>query len=235
MVDPTVVLVHGAFADASNWRGVFEALQSDGRKVLAPPNPLRGLASDAEYISAITGTVDGPVLLVGHSYGGAVITVAGVAENVVGLVYVAGFAPDEGEAIGPLQAGFPDPPAATHFLPAEIPGGVEVTIDPAFFAEVFAADLAPADAAFMSIAQRPISATALQEPAAAAAWRTRPSWAVLPTQDNAIHPDLHRFAYERAGARTTEVPGASHVVMISHPGTVAGVITEALSAVPTQV
>jgi pimeloyl-ACP methyl ester carboxylesterase len=235
MVDPTVVLVHGAFADASSWRGVFEALESDGRKVLAPPSPLRGLESDAEYISAITGSVDGPVLLVGHSWGGAVITVAGVAENVVGLVYVAGFAPDEGESLGALQAGFAAPPAAGHFLPAEIPGGVEVAIDPAAFAEVFAADIDPADAAFMAIAQRPLSAMALEERAAAAAWRTKPSWAVLPTQDSAIHPDVHRFSYERAGARTTEVPGASHVVMISNPGIVAGVITEALSAVPTQV
>lgn len=235
MADPTVVLVHGAFADASSWRGVFEALKFDERKVLAPPNPLRGLVSDAEYISAITGAVDGPVLLVGHSYGGALITVAGIAENVVGLVYVAGFAPDEGEALGPLQAGFTASPAAAHFLPGAIPGGVEVAIDPAAFAEVFAADIDPADAAFMAIAQRPLSAIALEEPAAAAAWRTKPSWAVLPTQDCAIHPDLHRFSYERAGARTTEVPGASHVVMISHPGVVAGVIAEAISAVPTQV
>jgi pimeloyl-ACP methyl ester carboxylesterase len=232
MSDPTVVLVHGAFADASSWRGVSETLQGDGRKVLAPPSPLRGLASDAEYLSAIIGAVDGPVLLVGHSWGGAVITVAGVAENVVGLVYVAGLAPDEGEAIGPLQAGFPAPPAATHFLPAEIPGGVEVSIDPAFFAEVFAADLDPADAAFMAIAQRPLSATALEEPADAAAWRTKPSWAVLPMQDRAIHPDVHRFSYERAGATTSEVSRASHVVMISHTDLVARVISEAVSAVP---
>jgi pimeloyl-ACP methyl ester carboxylesterase len=235
MVDPTVVLAHGAFTDASSWRGVFEALQSDGRKVLAPAIPLRGLESDAEYVSAITGSIDGPVLLVGHSWGGAVITVAGVAENVVGLVYVAGFAPDEGETLGGLQAGFPAPPAATHFLPAEIPGGVEVTLDPAAFAEVFAADVDPADVAFMAIAQRPLSAMALEEPASAAAWRTKPSWAVLPTMDRAIHPDLHHFAYERAGARITEVPDASHAVLISHPESVATVITEALSAVPAQV
>jgi pimeloyl-ACP methyl ester carboxylesterase len=235
MVDPTVVLVHGAFADGSSWRGVFEALKSDGRKVLVPPSPLRGLQSDAEYLSAIIGSVDDPVLLVGHSWGGAVITVAGVAENVVGLVYVAGFAPDAGETLGALQAGFPAPPAAAHFLPAEIPGGVEVAIDPAAFAEVFAADVDSADAAFMASAQRPLSAMALEEHAAAAAWRTKPSWAVLPTQDCAIHPDLHRFSYERAGAMTTEVPGASHVVMISHPEPVAGVINQALNAVPTQV
>ena len=235
MADPTVVLAHGAFADASSWRGVFEALNSDGRRVIAPAIPLRGLASDAEYVSAITSSVEGPVLLVGHSWGGAVITVAGVAENMVGLVYVAGFAPDEGETLGGLQAGFPAPPAATHFLPAQIPGGVEVTIDPAAFAEVFAADVDPADAAFMAIAQRPLSAKALEEPASVAAWKTKPSWAVLPTMDRAIHPDLHRFAYERAGARTSEVPGASHAVLISHPEAVAEVITEALSSVPAQV
>ena len=235
MADPTVVLAHGAFADASSWRGVFEALNSDGRRVIAPAIPLRGLASDAEYVSAITSSVEGPVLLVGHSWGGAVITVAGVAENMVGLVYVAGFAPDEGETLGGLQAGFPAPPAASHFLPAQIPGGVEVTIDPAAFAEVFAADVDPADAAFMAIAQRPLSAKALEEPASVAAWKTKPSWAVLPTMDRAIHPDLHRFAYERAGARTSEVPGASHAVLISHPEAVAEVITEALSSVPAQV
>jgi pimeloyl-ACP methyl ester carboxylesterase len=234
MSEPTVVLVHGAFADASSWRGVFEALESDRRKVLAPPNPLRGLATDAEYISAITTSIDGPVLLVGHSYGGALITVAGVAENVVGLVYVAGFAPDVGEALGPLQARFPASPAAAHFVPADTPQGVEVSIDPAAFPEVFAADVDPGDAAFMAIAQRPISARALEEPAGAAAWMTKPSWAVLPEQDGAIHPGLHRFAYERAGAMTTSVPGASHVVMISQPGLVAGVVNEALMAVPAQ-
>jgi pimeloyl-ACP methyl ester carboxylesterase len=232
MADPTVVLAHGAFADASSWRGVFEALEADRRKVIAPAIPLRGLASDAEYLSAITSSLDGPVLLVGHSWGGAVITVAGVTENVVGLVYVAGFAPEEGETLGGLQAGFPAPPAASRFLPAEVPGGVEVRIDPAAFAEVFAADVDPADAAFMAIAQRPLAAMALEEPASVAAWRTKPSWAVLPSDDRAIHPDLHRFSYERAGAMTTEVPGASHAVMISHPETVASVITEALSAVP---
>jgi pimeloyl-ACP methyl ester carboxylesterase len=234
MTDPTVVLIHGAFADASSWRGVFDALRSDGRKVFAPANPLRGLAGDAEYVSAVIRAIDGPVLLVGHSYGGAVITVAGVAEKVVGLVYVAGFVPDEGESLGTLQADFPAPPAATHILPAEIPGGVEVTLDPAALAEVFAADVDPADAAFMAIAQRPLAATAFEEPAAAAAWRTKPSWAVLPTQDAAIHPDVHRFAYKRAGAMTTEVPGASHVVMVSHPELVAGVIAAALGAVPME-
>jgi pimeloyl-ACP methyl ester carboxylesterase len=234
MTDPTVVLIHGAFADASSWRGVFDALGPDGRKVLAPANPLRGLAGDAEYISALIGAIDGPVLLVGHSYGGAVITVAGVAENVVGLVYVAGFVPDEGESLGTLQAGFPAPAAATHILPAEIPGGAEVTLDPAAVGEVFAADVDPADVAFMAIAQRPLAATAFGEPAAAAAWKSKPTWAVLPTEDAAINPDVHRFAYERAGAITTEAPGASHVVMISHPDLVAGVITEALGAVPTE-
>jgi pimeloyl-ACP methyl ester carboxylesterase len=233
MTDPTVVLIHGAFADASSWRGVFDALRSDGRKVLAPANPLRGLAGDAEYISALIGAIDGPVLLVGHSYGGAVITVAGVAENVVGLVYVAGFVPDEGENLTRLQADFPAAAAAAHILPAEIPGGVEVTLDPAAVGEVFAADVDSADVAFMAIAQRPLAATAFEEPAVAAAWKTRPSWAILPTEDAAINPDVHRFAYKRAGAITTEVPGASHVVMISHPAEVTAVISEALGALST--
>jgi pimeloyl-ACP methyl ester carboxylesterase len=226
----TVVLVHGAFADASSWRGVYDALRSEGRTVIAPSNPLRGLTADADYLGVLTGAINGPVLLVGHSYGGAVITVAGMAENVAGLVYVAGFVPDEREALGPLQARFPAPPLATHLRSAEVPGGPEVSVDLAAFAEVFAADINPADAAFMAIAQRPLSAAALEESAAAAAWRSKPSWAVLPTADGAIHPDLHRFAFARAEARVTEVPGASHVVMLSRPRLVASVISDAIVA-----
>lgn len=230
MAVPTVVLVHGAFADGSSWRPVYDALRLDRRTVIAPPNPLRGLASDAGYLGAIVERIEGPVLLVGHSYGGAVITVAGVAENVVGVVYVAGFVPDEGEALRSLQGRFPNPPLAAQLRPVEIPGGVEMSIDVAAFAEVFAADINPADAAFMANAQRPCSVAALEEPASAAAWRSKPSWAVLPTADGAIHPDLQRFAYGRAGAHVTEVPGASHVVMLSRPRLVASVISDAVVA-----
>lgn len=226
----TVVLIHGAFADASSWRAVYDALRFEGRRVLVPPTPLRGLASDAGYVRALTRAIDGRVLLVGHSYGGAVATVAGVAENVAGLVYVAGFVPDEGETLAALQSRFPATPLASHLEPRETPDGSEVFMSPAAFGEVFAADLDPADAAFMAVSQRPVAANAFEEPAGAAAWRSKKAWAVLPTADGAIHPDLHRFAFDRAGARVTEVPGASHVVMISRPGLVAAVIDEAVVA-----
>jgi pimeloyl-ACP methyl ester carboxylesterase len=227
---PTVVLVHGAFGDCSGWRAVHDSLRSDGRKVLVPPTPLEGLASDARYLRALTRGLDGGVLLVGHSYGGAVATVAGIAENVVGLVYVAGLAPDEGETLCALQSRFPAPPARSQLERTETPNGTEVSIARRTFGEVFAADLTPDDAAFMAASQRPLPARALQEPASAAGWRRRKSWAVLPTADGAVHPDLHRFAFDRAKARVTEVPGASHAVMMSRPRLVAAVINEALLA-----
>jgi pimeloyl-ACP methyl ester carboxylesterase len=232
MSEPTIVLVHGAFADASSWRPVFDELQSEGHAVLAPPNPLRGLASDAAYVRSFIENLDTPVLLVGHSYGGAVITVAGASEKAVGLVYVAGFAPDEGEALGALQGRFPDSRATPSLRPAPLPDdGVEISIDSASFHEVFCADVPAENAAFMAIAQRPLPAAAFGEPATAAAWKTTPSWAVIPTADGAINPDVHRFSYERAGATTIEVDGASHVVMISQPKVVADVIRQALQAV----
>jgi pimeloyl-ACP methyl ester carboxylesterase len=227
---PTVVLVHGAFADGSTWRAVHDALRADCQKVVAPPNPLRGLASDAGYIAAVAGAISGSVLLVGHCYGGAVATVAGVAENVVGLVYVAGFAPDEGETLTDLQGRFPTPPLASHLKPSETAIKGEMSIDETVFAEVYAADLDPADAAFLAIAQRPLSATAFEEPAGAAAWRSKKSWAVLPTADGVIHPELQRFAFDRARARVTEIPGASHAVIVSRPRLVAAVINDAIVA-----
>ncbi len=226
----TVVLIHGAFTDASSWRPVYDALRFDGRRVLVPPIPLRGLASDADYLRSLIRAIDGRVLLVGHSYGGAVATVAGVTENVAGLVYVAAFAPDEGETLAALQNRFPAAPLASHLAPAETPSGSEVSISPVAFADVFAADLDPADAAFMAVSQRPLPASAFDEPAGATAWRSKKAWAVLPTADGAIHPDLYRFAFDRAGARVTEVPGASHLVMLSRPRLVAAVIDEALVA-----
>jgi pimeloyl-ACP methyl ester carboxylesterase len=231
MAGPTVVLVHGAFADASSWRPLYERLAGDGRRVLAPPNPLRGLQADAAYIGSVIDELDGPVILVGHSYGGAVMTVAGVSPRVAGLVYVAGFAPDEGETLNALQARFPAPPLMQAIRPAQRPdGSVDLSIAPAVFHEVFCADLAAPDAAFMAIAQRPLAAAAFDETASAAAWRTKPSWAVLPTADEAINPDLHRFAYDRTGSTVTEVRGASHVVMTSQPDRVAGVVRQALAA-----
>ena len=231
MSKPTVILVHGAFGDASSWRSVFEHLDSDEYNVLAAAIPLRGVASDGSYLGAVIDQLDGPVVLVGHSYGGAVITVAGASDKVAGLVYVAAVAPDEGESISDLQARYPSLVMGDFLQPRPLPdGGVEVSVDPQRFHDIFCADVPDADAEFMAHAQRPLLATAFEEPAAAAAWRVKPSWGVFGTGDQPVPPQLHRFSYERAGSKVTEVEGASHFVMLSKPDVVAGVIREAVQA-----
>ena len=172
MTSPTIVLVHGAFADASTWRRVYDHLARDGYTVLAPPNPLRGLPYDASYTESLIDQLDGPVVLAGHSYGGAVITVAGSSDKVAGLVYVAGVVPDEGESVNDLQGRFPSLAMGPLVQPLELAdGSVEVSIDPARFPDVFGADLPADDAAFRAISQRPVAATAFDDPATAAAWR----------------------------------------------------------------
>jgi pimeloyl-ACP methyl ester carboxylesterase len=232
---PTIVFVHGAFADAWSWKAVWDEIRGDGYDIKAPPNPLRGLVEDAAYIRSFVEQIEGPVLLVGHSYGGAVITVAGVSPRVVGLVYVAGFAPDEGENLVDLQAQFPDSKAVPTYRPAPFPGdGVEYSLDPVSFPEVFANDVSTNLTEFMAIAQRPLSAAAFGQPAPAAAWRSKPTWAVFPTEDGAINPEVHRFSYDRAGAAVTEVVGASHAVALSHPEIVGAVIREALQVLAAQ-
>jgi pimeloyl-ACP methyl ester carboxylesterase len=231
MPSPTIILVHGAFADASSWRPVFDRLADDGHAVLAPPNPLRGLRYDASYTASVIDQLDGPVVLVGHSYGGAVITVAGASDKVAGLVYVAGVAPDEGESVNDLQGRFPSLAMGPLVRPVSLPeGSLELSIDPARFHDVFCADISDADAAFMAISQRPVSATAFDEPATAAAWRAKPSWAVFGTADRPVAPELHRFSYDRAGSTVTEIQGASHFIMRSEPDIVARVIREAVVA-----
>ena len=231
MVNPTIVLIHGAFGDASSWRPVFDRLVGDGHTVFAPPNPLRGLPYDASHTASVIDALDGPVVLVGHSYGGAVITVAGGADKVVGLVYVAGVAPDEGESVNDLQERFPSLAMGPFVQPLSLPdGSVEASIDPARFHDVFCADLPDADSAFMAISQRSVSATAFDDPATAAAWRAKPSWVVFGTADRSVAPDLHRFQYKRADSTVTEVEGASHFLMLSEPDIVAGVIREAVMA-----
>jgi pimeloyl-ACP methyl ester carboxylesterase len=230
MADPTVLLVHGAFTDASSWRRLYKELAGDGLMIKAPANPLRGIrGGDAEYTKSVIAQIDGPVLLVGHSYGGAVISAAGAADNVVGLIYVAGFAPDEAETLTSLQSNFPASPAGPYITPSSLPdGGTEFTLDPSGFHETFAADLPESEAAFMAIAQRPLSAVAFGEPAPTPAWRSKPSWGVVPTADRAIHPDVHRFSYDRMAATVTEVEGASHAVMLSRPEIVAAVVRAAV-------
>ena len=231
MPSPTIVLIHGAFADASTWRPVHDRLARDGYKVLAPPNPLRGLPYDASHTASLVDQLEGPVVLVGHSYGGAVITVAGGSDKVAGLVYVAGVVPDEGESVNDLQGRFPALAMGPLIQPTPLSdGSVEVSIDPAQFHEVFAADVPAEDGAFLAISQRPVAATAFDDPATAAAWRAKPSWAAYGTADRPVAPALHRFSYERAGAAVTEVEGASHLLMLSQPDIVAGVISEAATA-----
>ncbi len=236
MADPAVVLVHGAFADASGFRGLYDELLGEGVTVVAPPNPLRGLTGgDGEYIKGVVDEIDGPVLLVGHSYGGSVITAAGTADNVVGLVYISGFAPDEGENLTDLQSKFPPPGIAPYIVQHQLrEGGNEFTLAPEGFHESFCADLPADDAAFYAITQRPLAGVALTEAAPTPAWRNRPSWAVLPTADRAIDPGVHHFSYERAGATVTEIEGASHVSMISHPKEVAEVVMTAVHACAAQ-
>src|SRR5271165_2466537 len=225
MADPTIVLVHGAFADASGFRGLYDELLDEGVTVVAPPNPLRGLTGgDGEYLKAVPSEIDGPVLLAGHSYGGSVITAAGTADNVAGLVYISGFAPDEGENLTDLQSKFPPPGIIPYIVQHDLPdGGKEFTLAPQGFHQSFCADLPAADAAFYAISQRPLAGVALTEPASTPAWRNRPVWAVLPTADRCIDPGVHRFSYDRMGATVTEIEGASHVAMISHPAEVAEV------------
>jgi pimeloyl-ACP methyl ester carboxylesterase len=236
MAGPTVVLVHGAFADASGFRGLYDELLGEDVTVVAPPNPLRGLSGgDGEYIKAVLAEIHGPIVLVGHSYGGAVITAAGTADNVVGLVYISGFAPDEGENLTDLQSKFPPPGIIPYIVEHKLPGGGnEFTLAPKGFHESFCADIPADDAAFYAISQRPLAGVALTEAAQTPAWRSRPVWAVLPSADRCIDPGVHHFSYERMGATVTEIDGASHVVMISHPKEVAEVVMTAVHACAAQ-
>jgi pimeloyl-ACP methyl ester carboxylesterase len=229
MAAPTVVLVHGAFADASGFRGLYDELLREDVTMVAPPNPLRGLTGgDGDYIKGVVGEIDGPVLLVGHSYGGSVITAAGTADNVVGLVYISGFAPDDGENLTDLQSKFPEPGIVPYVVQHKLPdGGNEFTLAPEGFHKSFCADIAADEAAFLAISQRPLAGVALTEAAGTPAWRSRPSWGVFGSADRCIDPGVHRFSYERMNAQVTEIEGASHVVMISHPKEVADVVMTA--------
>jgi pimeloyl-ACP methyl ester carboxylesterase len=232
----TVVLVHGAFADASSWNGVIERLQAEGVNVTAPANPLRGISADSAYIASFIRQIDGPVVAVGHSYGGAVITNAATdATNVVGLVYVAAFAPDEGEALGAVEAGSKDSVLNSALVPRQYPaadGGpaMEFFIDPAKARDAFAGDLSDRQAALIAATQRPVAELGFSEPTGPPAWRGLPSWAVVATGDRAAGTDVVRSMAERAGARITEVEG-SHVIMISQPEAVTDVILEAVATV----
>ena len=233
----TVVLVHGAFADASSWNGVIERLQASGVQATAPANPLRGVSIDSTYITSLLDQIPGPVLAVGHSYGGAVITNAATnANNVVGLVYVAAFAPDEGERLIDIESNSKDSVLTSALVPLQYPTGqgsetaVEFAINPANFHDAFAADLPAEQSAVMAATQRPVAELAFSEPSGVPAWKTLPAWAVVATGDKAAGSDVVRSVAERAGATITE-PEGSHVIMISQPQVVADVILRALKDV----
>ena len=228
---PTIVLVHGAFADSSSWNGVVRILQKDGYKTVAAANPLRSLSGDARYVSDVVAGIEGPVVLVGHSYGGQVIsTAANGQRNVKALVYVAAFAPDAGEAVAELAGKFPGGTLGAALAPPVklASGGVDLSIDHAKFREQFAHDMPAADAALMAAGQRPITEAALTEKSGAPAWKSLPSYFVYGDGDKNIPAKALGFMAERADSkRTVVVKNASHVVMVSHPQVVAALIEQA--------
>ena len=234
---PTVVLVHGAFADAGSFAGVTSLLLQAGVEVLAPANPLRGLAIDSAYIASVFAQIPGPILAVGHSYGGAVITNAATnAPNVKGLVFVAAFAPEENEVLSAVEGTSRDsalgPALVQRTYPVEgaTETAVELYVNQADFHTVFARDLSEADAAMYGAAQRPVAAAAFDEPSGVPAWKSLPSWAVVATGDKAAGADVILSMAQRAGATITELDG-SHVIMISRPAEVTEVIMTALREV----
>jgi len=234
---PTIVLVHGAYADASSWNGVIELLQQQGYTVIAPANPLRGVTADSAYTASLLNQIDGPVLLAGHSYGGAVITnAAASAPNVVGLVFIAAFAPEEGENLGDVESGSKDSVLGTALIQYHYPTGpggetsVEFAINPALLREVFAADLPAEQTALMAATQRPAAAAAFSDASGPPAWKKLPSWAVVAAGDKAAGADIVRSQAQRAGADIVEVEG-SHVIMISQPRAVTDHILKAAHAV----
>ncbi|GAA5199669.1 alpha/beta hydrolase [Rugosimonospora acidiphila] len=227
---PTVVLVHGAFADSSGFDAVIRRLLAAGYPVLAAPNPLRGVAADAAGVRALLDSVEGPVVLVGHSYGGAVISVAAAeSRNVRALVYLAAFVPNKGEAVGELVDRFPGSTVNESLKPVPLPDGqVDLYIDPRVYHERFAADVPATDAAVYSIAQRPASAAAFAEPAAGApAWTEIPSYHLIGTADLIIPPAAQQFMAERAEAAVEVIQGASHLLFVSHPDTTVALIERA--------
>lgn len=231
---PAIVLVHGAFADASSWNGVARILRKDGYFVVAAANPLRGAKSDGAYVGSLVADLKGPVVLVGHSYGGNVITEAANGHaNVKALVYVAAFAPEPGESLGELTGKFPGSTLGTALAPptALADGGKDLYILQDKFHAQFAADVPAADAALMAITQRPLLQAALDEKAGAASWKNLPSWWVYGDADKNIPPQAMDFMAKRAAAKEVIViKGASHVVMLSHPDKVARLIEKAAAA-----
>jgi pimeloyl-ACP methyl ester carboxylesterase len=229
---PTIVLVHGAFADASSWNGVVKRLQDDDYPVIAPANPLRSLSGDAAYIKSVLAQTPGPLVVVGHSYGGAVITNAAAGNpNVKALVYIDAFIPDVGEGTLSLAGADSMIPTSIEFkaFPPFGANDVDIYIKKDKFRATFAADVPAKTAAVAWATQRPAAAASVAEPTTAAAWKTIPSWALIGRQDRAITPTALRFMAKRAGATTVEI-NASHVSMISHPDAVTDLVERAAGA-----
>jgi pimeloyl-ACP methyl ester carboxylesterase len=231
---PTVVLVHGAFAESSSWNGVLTKLIAKGYPTVAVANPLRGVKSDANYVASVLTDIKGSIVLVGHSYGGSVITEAvNGNKNVKALVYVAGFAPDTGETAAKLSGRYPGGTLGpTLAPPVALPdGGKDLYIQQDKFQAQFAADVPVADAKLMASTQRPIAEAALNEASGAPAWKSTPSWFIYGDRDLNIPAAAHAFMAKRANSKETiAVKGASHVVMISHPDAVAKLIEQAAAA-----
>ncbi|MFM9703179.1 MULTISPECIES: alpha/beta fold hydrolase [Streptomyces] len=232
---PTIVLVHGAFADSSSWNGVVERLQSHGYPVVAASNPLRGLTADSAYVRQLLESIDGPVVLAGHSYGGSVISNAATGlDHVKALVFVAAFLPDEGESAVDLSGEFPGSTLGETLrpVPVTLPDGsraADLYIEKSRFHQQFAADVPEETAAVMAVTQRPVADAALAEGASAPAWRSIPSWVLVASEDRNIPAQAQTYMAERAKATVVRVT-ASHAVSVSHPGEVARLINEAAQA-----
>ena len=217
-----IVLVHGAFADGSGWRNVYEILKGRGFNVKMVGNPNTGLEDDVQATNRVIDRLEGPCLLVGHSYGGAIITAAGISPKVAGLVFISAFAPDEGEALGELLGSYPHDPMS-GILPPE---NEFVWYDQEKYHSGFAGDLSPEDAAFMADSQVPAALACFTYKFKDIAWKTKPSWYIVAAEDHSIPPDLERFMGRRTGGKVSEIVG-SHLIFISHPQEVAAVIEEA--------
>jgi len=235
---PTIVLIHGAWADASSWSGVVRRLQRDGYTVDAPPNQLRSLTGDAAYVSAFLSTIPGPIVLVGHSYGGAVITNAATGNaNVKALVYIDAFIPDRSEQTLKLAGAQPgsclggDPAKVYNAVqyPGAPKGDVDLYIKPNVFLSCFANGVERQEATSLAATQRPLTLSAAMTPSGAPAWKTIPSWSLIGTADKIIPPAEQRIMSQRAHAHIIEID-AGHLSLVSHPGAVSTVIEQAVHA-----
>jgi pimeloyl-ACP methyl ester carboxylesterase len=230
---PTVVLVHGAFADGSSWNGVVQRLQRDGYQVIAPPNTLRGIPQDSTYLNSLLKTIKGPIVLVGHSYGGEVISQAAAGlDNVKALVYVNAIMPDKGESFASLSGKFPAAPLTkalqqVPFRNGDGATGTDMYIQAAKFHATFAQDLPQQQTSVMASTQRPIAQSAFTDKLTAAAWRDKPSYVLVGRQDRAIDPSLERYEAKRAHARKTVEINSSHASLVSHPQAVTDLIVSA--------